>query len=326
MNKLSIYLSIVLLSLNINLSIGQNDLKKTDDVGRIALNSVMFPQAEPLNSSVEKAIINKLNRITSKNGIGGNAVDARFIITATTTVMTKDITPTAPPMHVYNIETTIYIGDGLEGKLFASTSIESKGVGKTEAKAYMMAIKSIKPTSDVFEKLVAEGSNKIIEYYNATCDLILSEAKALEAKQSYDDAIAKCMSIPNVCKDCYEESMKLVGSIFQTKIDFECKKIMNQAQGKWSASQDKEGADATIALLSTIDPQSNCFQDATSFLDLIYTEIKDKIDELEQREWDMKMKAQQDATDLESQRLDAVKEVAKAYAKNRPAVNYYVIY
>jgi hypothetical protein len=38
------------------------------------------------------------------------------------------------------------------------------------------------------------------------------------------------------------------------------------------------------------------------------------------------MKAQQDATDLESQRLDAVKEVAKAYAKNRPAVNYYVIY
>ena len=101
---------------------------------------------------------------------------------------------------------------------------------------------------------------------------------------------------------------------------------MNQAQGKWSASQDKDGADATIALLSTIDPQSNCFKDATSFLDLIYTEIKDKIDELEQREWDMKMKAQQDATDLESQRLDAVKEVAKAYAKNRPAVNYYVIY
>jgi hypothetical protein len=326
MNKLSIFLSIVLLSSNISLSNGQNDLKKTDDVGRIALNSVMFPQDEPLNSSVEKAIINKLNRITSKNGIGGNAVDARFIITATTTVLTKDITPTAPPMHVYNIETTIYIGDGLEGKLFASTSIESKGVGKTEAKAYMMAIKSIKPTSDVFEKLVAEGSNKIIEYYNATCDLILSEAKALEAKQSYDDAIAKCMSIPNVCKDCYEESMKLVGSIFQTKIDYECKKIMNQAQGKWSASQDKEGADATIALLSTIDPQSNCFKDATNFLDLIYTAIKDKIEEIEQKEWDMKMKAQQDATDLESQRLDAIKEVAKAYAKNRPTVNYYVIY
>jgi len=326
MNKLSIFLSIVLLSSNISLSNGQNDLKKTDDVGRIALNSVMFPQDEPLNSSVEKAIINKLNRITSKNGIGGNAVDARFIITATTTVLTKDITPTAPPMHVYNIETTIYIGDGLEGKLFASTSIESKGVGKTEAKAYMMAIKSIKPTSDVFEKLVSDGSNKIIEYYNATCDLILSEAKALEAKQSYDDAIAKCMSIPNVCKDCYEESMKLVGSIFQTKIDFECKKIMNQAQGKWAASQDKDGADATIELLSTIDPQSNCFKDATSFLDLIYTEIKDKIDEIEQKEWDLKMKTQQDATDLESQRLDAVKEVAKAYAKNRPAVNYYVIY
>ena len=57
----------------------------------------------------------------------------------------------------------------------------------------MMTIKSIKPTSDVFEKLVTEYSNKIIEYYNATCDLILSEAKALEAKQSYDDAIATCM-------------------------------------------------------------------------------------------------------------------------------------
>jgi len=60
------------------ISYGQNDLKKTDDVGRLALNSVMFPQAEPLNASVEKAIINKLNRITSKNGIGRKCSGCTF--------------------------------------------------------------------------------------------------------------------------------------------------------------------------------------------------------------------------------------------------------
>ena len=120
--------------------------------------------------------------------------------------------------------------------------------------------------------------------------------------------------------------MTLSSSIFQTKIDFECKRKLNEAQGTWSATQDQKGAEATINILADIDPQSSCYKEANDFMNLIYTEIKERIEEVDRREWELKLKMQQDAKDLESQRINAIKEVATAYAKNRPAPNYYVIY
>lgn len=51
MKNLFAYLALtVLATLCVNV-FGQNKLGKTDDVGRIVLNSVMFPQEEPLNKS-----------------------------------------------------------------------------------------------------------------------------------------------------------------------------------------------------------------------------------------------------------------------------------
>ena len=173
--------------------------QKTDDVGRLGLNAVMFPQAFELPSSSERALKSKMKQACTKNGLGGQSVDGRFIITAEVNLLAKELTPTAPPMHALDVETTMYIGDGIEGTLFASVTITNKGVGNTEAKAYAMAFKGIKPTSDEIQSFIEEGKQKIVEYYNSQCDFILAEAQTLGKNQQYDDAIAKCMSTNLFC-------------------------------------------------------------------------------------------------------------------------------
>ena len=57
-------------------------------------------------------------QITTKNGMAsfGN----RFIMYPKVHIMSQDITPTAPPMHAYNLSVTMYIADNMTQTIFTS--------------------------------------------------------------------------------------------------------------------------------------------------------------------------------------------------------------
>ena len=57
---------------------------KSDDFGRIILNTYL-PEELTLPGEAKDALINKLNQISSNNGMGGSQVNPRFIITANIT-------------------------------------------------------------------------------------------------------------------------------------------------------------------------------------------------------------------------------------------------
>lgn len=292
----------------------QNKKGKADDLGRIVLNSYVSPQVEGLPSSAKRMLNNKLSQIASKNGMGGSALVPRFIITPNITVLTKDITSTAPPMFALTLEFTLYIGDGIEGTKFASTSIEAKGVGKNETKAYMDAIKRINPNNPIIQDFIKQGENRIIEYYNSRCDFILKEARTLEAQNKFEEAILKLNSVPEVCKDCFDKCMDAVGSIYQKYIDRECKLNLAKAINAWNSGQDINAANAASKYLAVIDPSAACFNEAKSLSD----KIAKRVSKLDQRQWDFKLKQQQDDVDIRKYNIKAARDVGVAYGNNQP--------
>ena len=171
---------------------------KTEDASRIVLTAVVPEQVEGLTPAAQTNLKNKLSQIITKNGMGGTAVNPRFIITANVVVLTKDITATAPPMQSYTLGVTLYIGDGIEGTLFSSTSVNLKGVGETETKAYMAALKNLKTDDPKYQAFIETGKNKIIDYYKSKCDFILKEAESLSTRNEFEAAIAKLLPEPNV--------------------------------------------------------------------------------------------------------------------------------
>lgn len=309
--KIIIYILALFFSFS---AFSQNNQGKTNDAGRICLASVVSNSIDGLNPASQSFLKNKLNQITSKYGMGGSAMNERFIITANVQVVTKDITSTAPPMHAYTLEVTFFIGDGVDGKLFASTSKTLKGVGETETKAYKAALKNIKSSDPVFQSFIEEGKNKIIEYYNSQCDFILKEAEMLVSRNEFDAAIYKLVGIPEVCKECYDKAMDAVAPIYQKQIDYECTKLLADARNAWNESQDSYSAQKASQFLGQIDPNSKCFSDAQS----LTAEIAKRIKELDQREWDFKLKEQQDNVDLRKATINAAKEIGVAYGKNQP--------
>ena len=291
-------------------SFAQNNRGKSDDAGRIALASVVSEQIEGLTPSAKSSLQNKLNQIATKNGMGGSSLNNRFIITANVVVLTKDITATAPPMQAYTLEVTLYIGDGIEGTLFSSTSVTLKGVGETETKAYMAALKNLKVADPKYQSFIEQGKNKIIEYYNSKCDFMLKEAEMLTGQNEFDAAISKLVGIPEVCKECHDKALTAVQPIYQKKIDRDCKIKLQEAQGIWNAGQDMSSAENTGAILSTIEPDAACFSEVQA----LNKKIADKIKQIDDREWKYTLKEQAQ----ESERIEAYRAIGVAYGNNQP--------
>jgi len=296
----------------------QKNEKSADDFARISLNVHVPDQIEPITPIVQSALENRLSQIVSKYGIADNGLNKRFTIVPRITITDKSITSTAPAMHVMVMEVSFFIGDGVDGKLFSSYSISSKGVGENETKAYMSALKSIKTDDPKFELFISEGKKKILEYYNSQCDFMLKEAKTLSAKSEYEEALSLLSSIPQVCSSCYERANDLTGIIYRKKIDYECTKLYDEANSIWSAKQDENGANEAARLLIQIDPLSSCFTVAKNLLERIRNDIKQRIRELDQREWEFHMKEQQNAADLNKEIVRAAARVAIAHAKSKP--------
>ena len=81
---------------------GSNAQTKLSDVNRIVLNTYVPVQAEPLPDQAKSLLENKLSQIASNYGIGGSAINPRFVLMVNTAVVSKDIIAGPPQMLSYN--------------------------------------------------------------------------------------------------------------------------------------------------------------------------------------------------------------------------------
>ena len=295
-----------------SLSFAQNNHAKSDDIARISIAPIVPQQIEGMPRAARKMLKNKLQKIVTKNGLG--SVNSQFILTANISVVSKEVTPTAPPMIAMNLEISFFITDYTNKAVFATTSIEKKGVGKNETKAYIQALKTIKYKDPQFKAFLDDGKKKIVEYYNSNCDFIIKEAQTLSSAKEYGAAIYKLVSVPNVCKECFDKCMEEVKPIFKLYEDQKCGENIAKAKASWA----KLDANEASAYLSNITPDASCYPEAQKLVD----EIRKKMLADEKKEWDFKMKVWDDSVDIEKQKIDAYREVGVAQAENQPDVVY----
>ena len=294
----------------------QNNLGKSDDLARIVISSYVSDQVEGISDITMQSLSNKLDQITTNAGMGGT--DSRFIITPSVSVLNKEVTSTTPTMIALSLNVTFYIGDGIDGTKFSSYSIATKGVGTTETKAYLMAFKNIKTNDPGFATLIEKGKAKIIEYYNSKCDFLIKQGQTLAAQDKYDEAIYSLTQIPEVCKDCYMKAMDAVTPIYKAKAEKQCKILLTKARSAWASGQDVNAANAVSETLGQIDPNTSCYPEVKKLVQ----EVGKRVKELDQREWNFKLKEQQDDVNIRMATIKAARDIGVAYGNNQPKVVY----
>ncbi len=296
---------IVLIGIAMNLN-AQNSQGKTDDLGRIALAAIVPDQATNIPAESRQMLVNKMSQIATQNGLGASAANPRFCIVPLVSVMSKEVTPTAPPMQALNLDVTFYIVDAASQNIFSQTSISVKGVGQTDEKAYIQALKNINVRAGQFKGFIEKGKEKIIEYYNSQCDVVLKGAQALAGQRKYEEALFVLLSVPDVCRECFDKSMDLSIEIYKQYANYKCTEYLAGAKAAWA----NMNADKAAEFLGKITPDMECYADAVRLTD----EITQKMLADGANVWNFKMKQYDDSVEKDKLMIQAGKEIAMSWA------------
>lgn len=296
----------------------QNNLGKADDKDRISLSVLMPEQTDLMPESSEALLRDRVQTIMTQYGLSGSAENSRFIVVPRISVLGKEVTATAPAMTVLSLQLSLYIGDGLDGTKFAVTTLETKGIGQNETKAYTDAIKKIRTQDVRYEKFISQGKTRIIEYYNAQCDFIIKKGMTLANQDRFDEAIYHLSSVPEVSKECYEKAMDAIVPIYRSAAEKQCKIQLEKARAIWASGQNSNAADQVASMMDAIDPNTSCYAEVKKLIEQIQTRIK----EIDKREWQFKLKQQQDEVDIRKSAIRAARDIGVAYGNNQPRVVY----
>ena len=288
----------LLLSLNLFDLTAQN---KLDDINRIVLNTYVPEQIETFPAQAKSLLENKLSQISTNYGMGGSAINPRFVLMVNIAVLNKDISPGPPQMTAMNLQVTLFIADAIDMKKYSNTSIEVKGVGvgNNENKAYIDAIKNINVNNTEIKKFIEDGKSKIVDYYNTQSEFIIKDAMSLSKKGEYDAAMTKLAAVPDICENCYIKTMDTMQYIYQQKIDKECMLIMRNAKTTWIANQNADGASKVAEIINSISPFSTCEPDASNLM----KEISSKLAADEKARWEFQIQKHKDVVKLKEEAL-----------------------
>lgn len=313
------------------LSFSQDHLK-LDDFGRITLNTYVSDQVKiPAEAKIQ--LENKLKQIASNYGMSGTGVNPRFIITASISVISKDIIAGPPQMIAQKMDVTLFIGDAIDNKIFTNTVISTKGVGTNENKSFIDGLMQLNTKSEGIQKFMNESKIEMISYYKSQCELVMKKGAELSNVGKFSEALYELSLIPDVCEECFSNAQKQSLIIFQQKIDSECQNNLNQAKAVWSSSPNYAGASMASDYLSTINVNANCYPEVK----VLYKVMSDKLvndekirqrleEENAKREFELTKQREKQDAELEKERIQAYKEAAIEYAKRQPSVIYRNIY
>lgn len=293
--------------------IAQSSLGKTDDLGRIAIAAVV-PDEAGVPGGAQRNLQNRLMQVASLNGLGATENAAQFVMVPMLSILNKDVTPTAPPMVSLNMDVTLYIVDMLTQNIYSQTSIQVKGVGNTEERAYTQALNGINPRHGQFRGFVEKGKEKIIEYYNSKCDVIISSAQALAGQKNYEEALFTLMSVPDVSRECYDKCMQISIDIYDEFSNQQCNEYLSAAKSAWAGKELSKVEEN----LGKITPDMGCYEEAQQLVATVTAAVEAEGGAA----WGFKMKKYEDSIDIQKMKIEAGRDVAQSWAHYGASKNF----
>lgn len=271
---------------------------------------VAVPDETDMPGEAARYLRSRLLGLVTSHGTGvGDCGTSQFFVTAKTLLESKDAVGSAPAMYSINLVITLYVVDCIHDRLYSQMSLNAKGVGESEAKAYISAIKRMNVNDPKIKSFLEEGRNKIIHYYSTQGKEIMQSVRLLASQRQYEKALFILAAIPSSCEALYDEAQIAINKIYKEYVDYVGERNLTQARALWAATQNRTGALKAGELLAEIDPDAAC-RPATEQL---VKEIQQRIGE----EWTLTLKAYNDSVELNKQRIEAARQVGIAYGNHQ---------
>lgn len=280
--------------------------------------SIYFPeQVESVPVEAQNILVSKLTSAAAQNGMAATPDFAQFFVTCTASVLDRQVIAGAPTKYRQEVELSFYVVDAFAKKVFNSTTVATKGVGNSEAKAYIAGFRQLSTQNAALKRFLTETNGRIIDYYESQCDNIIEIARSLAKVGKYDEALFRLSLYPEACPS-FGKIVEVAAGIYQKYIDDRANRCLAKARAIWNAGQDAAAASEAGQYLAEIMPEAACYADALALSDEIKERVKSDIDYVR------KLEARDNAQGHEARMaaINAWREVGLAFGNNQKSHTY----
>jgi hypothetical protein len=255
------------------------------DASKIEWGDIRFTPFVPLYPDLghEGVVLieNKINSMVSKFGVTGDEGNPAFVIIPAINITSKNITATAPTMFANKYDVTFYTANILDGTIFSSATFSFKGVGESPLKAFINGLEDSKINEQVFIKMLTDGKEKAIKYFETNCSTILTEAKTEAAQKNFDRAILILKTIPKEV-NCYKLTGDLIEKYFRASCAENCSQLLSQMKAELGKQNEIGNFNPTAMTYFALIPSDGiCYKEAQS----IYNNYQKRLDPKAKEKW-----------------------------------------
>ena len=167
-----------------------------------------------ITENVANALDLKLKQIMNRNSAA--TADACNVFAIEPSIELTDVVSTEGMVQNVSVakgSLTLIAKNLVDGAMYYTMNIPVKGdaFGNSE-KAMLKMISNIKMTDPAFTRFIRIARQKIEEYYEANCEVIIKKAKSLYAQKRYKEALNYLSAVsPSV--PCYDQASELENEI-----------------------------------------------------------------------------------------------------------------
>jgi len=310
MKKLSL---IIFLSLIVIISHAQ----KSTAFGSFNISVVMPEESDELDAGQLAKLETKIMRIVEASGVSASGEYSNFVIYPKFDVYQSDIVEGGMQnITVTGTQLSLFIKQVDNNLVFSSITKNLKGSGNTKANSLTNAISTLDVNDPLLRKFVETGKSKIVAYYNAKCGSILASAENMAKKRDFEQALILAFAIPEGTS-CYTTAQTKAIAYYKSYQNIKC---LEEIKHTNLSLAENDYADAVNHLMA-IEPGSACAKEAATLM----KKIESKVNAEEKRDYDRRLKEYNDENALEKYRISAIRDIASAYYKSTPSVQYRVI-
>ena len=268
------------------------------------------PKLEGVGQMGSQLLKDRLNSAITQIGFGGEGSNPRFIIGPSISILTSDVTSTAPTKYANTYEINFMVVDVISETIFASYKTEFKGVGDSPEKAFISGIRNISYETSEFMDFLKKSENKILAYFEVNCSSLLIEAEAEAGIRNYDNAFALLNSVPKESASCFEQVQMKKTEYFQLSLNTNCNELLAKMKAELGKYNDASGAgfnSEAMSYYSMIDSKSECYNEAQE----VYKTYTAALNPTAKRDWEQKMVEYNDQIELVKMDKEFEREAAK---------------
>lgn len=274
----------------------------------------MPEESDDLDESQLAKLETKIMRIVESSGITASGSYSNFVIYPKFEVYKLDVVEGGmQAITVTSTQLSLFIKQVDNNLAFSSLTKNLQGSGNTRFDALTNTISTLDVNDPSLRKFIENGKNKIIAYYNAKCNAILTSAENMAKKKDFQQALILASEIPDGTS-CYSAAQSKAVAYYQSYQNMLC---LDKIKLTNLSLAENNYSDALTHLMD-IEPGSACAKEAAVLIE----KIEFKINADEKRDYDLKIKMYNDANTLEKYRISAIRDISAAYYKSRPSVQY----